>query len=119
MSWEICRQRRSVVEHATSLFRSAVMRGPLPAFSTPGSEQVGPTVRSPRVLTPGLVAGFVAIVVVLIATPFVGLAKLQTVYATSEAVAHIHGVKCALNHLLAPMIDAVTTRRGFVMTVRC
>ena len=83
------------------------------------SGRVGPRMRSSRVLTPGILAGFVAIVGVLIATLFVGLANLQTVHATSEVVAHAHGVKRALNHLLATTIDAVTAQRGLVMTVRC
>ena len=81
-----------------------------------GSEQVGPTMRPRRVLTPGLVIGFFAILVVLIGTHFAGLASLRTVYETSTAVAHSNAVNVGLERLLATLVDAETGERGFVIT---
>ena len=78
--------------------------------------RVGPTMRSSSVLTPGLWVGFVVIVVVLIATLFVGLANLRNVYETAESVAHANAVKAGLERLLATMVDAETGERGFVIT---
>ena len=72
--------------------------------------------RSSRVLTPGLLARFVAIVVVLIATLFVGLANLRSVYETSATIAHTNAVNAGLERLLATLVDAETGERGFVIT---
>ena len=69
-----------------------------------------------RVLTPGLVAGFAGIVVVLVAARFVGLANLRDVDASRAAVAHTHQVKAGLDQLLATLIDAETGERGFIIT---
>ncbi len=83
-----------------------------------GSAQVGPTMRPPRVLTPGLVVGFLAIFVVLIATHFVGLANLRNVSETSTTVAQTNAVNAGLERLLATLVDAETGERGFVITGR-
>jgi PAS domain S-box-containing protein len=82
------------------------------------SDQVGPTIRSPRALTSGLVAGFVAIVIVLTATHFIALASLRNVYETSTTVAHSNAVNAGLEGLLATLVDAETGERGFVITGR-
>jgi len=69
-----------------------------------------------RVLTPELLAGFVLIIVILIAMLVVGLNNLRNVYATSEALEHTHAVKIALQELLASTLDAETGERGFIIT---
>jgi PAS domain S-box-containing protein len=79
---------------------------------------VGPMMRPPRVLTTGLVAGFLAIFVVLIGTHFVGLANLRNVSETSTTVAHTNAVNAGLERLLATLVDAETGERGFVITGR-
>jgi PAS domain S-box-containing protein len=80
------------------------------------SPRVGPTTESSRVLTPGLWAGFVVIAVVLIATLFVSLATLRSVFETSESVAHTNAVKAKLEQLLGTLVNAETGERGFVIT---
>ena len=65
-----------------------------------------------RVLTPGLVIGFVGAIVVLLAMLFVGLGNLHDVYGTTEAVAHTYAVKAALEQLLSKIVDAETGERG-------
>jgi signal transduction histidine kinase len=67
-------------------------------------------------LTPTLTAGFAAIVIVLIVLLFSGLANVRHVYRASEAVAHTHAVKTALERLLSVVVDAETGQRGFVIT---
>lgn len=69
-----------------------------------------------RVLTPGLLAGFVAAALVLILTFVVGLTSLRNVYDTSDAVAHTYAVKADLEGLLSTLIDAETGGRGYVVT---
>jgi PAS domain S-box-containing protein len=69
-----------------------------------------------RVLTPGLVAGFIAIIVVLIAMRVVNTLNLQRVYSTSEAVAHTFEVKVDLQKVLTVAVDAETGERGFIIT---
>ncbi|PYR03260.1 MAG: hypothetical protein DMG00_26815 [Acidobacteria bacterium] len=69
-----------------------------------------------RVLTPGLVIGFVGAIVVLLAMLFVGLGNLHDVYGTTEAVAHTYAVKAALEQLLSKIVDAETGERGFMIT---
>lgn len=68
------------------------------------------------VLTPGLLAGFVAVIAVLVAARIVGVVNLRNVYTTSEAVAHTSSVKAALQQLLATIVDAETGGRGFIIT---
>lgn len=69
-----------------------------------------------RALTPGLLAGFAVIIVVLIATLVVGLTNLRNVYGATETVAHTYAVKAALQRLLATTVDAETGERGFIIT---
>jgi signal transduction histidine kinase len=67
-------------------------------------------------LTPTLVAGFAAIVVILLATLAVGLMNLRQVFDASERVAHTYSVKLGLEELLAQIVDAETGERGFIIT---
>src|SRR6476469_3517918 len=67
-------------------------------------------------LTPTLTAGFAGIVIVLIVLLFSGLANVRHVYRASEAVAHTHAVKTALERLLSILVDAETGQRGFIIT---
>jgi signal transduction histidine kinase len=69
-----------------------------------------------RVLTPGLLAGFVAAALVLILTFVVGLTSLRNVYDTSDAVARTYAVKADLEGLLSTLVDAETGGRGYVIT---
>src|SRR5207247_8577184 len=69
-----------------------------------------------RVLTPELLAGFVLILVILIATLVVGLVNLRNVYTTSAALEYTYAVKIALQQLLAATLDAETGERGFIIT---
>ena len=89
---------------------------PLTTPRFPVSEQLAAAAGRSRVLTPGLLAGFVLIVIVLIATLVIGLANLRNVYSTSEAVVHTYSVKVALNELLLSTVDAETGERGFIIT---
>ena len=68
------------------------------------------------VLTPALLIGFVAILVVLVATLFIGLSNLRNVHSTSEAVAQTYSVRLALEQLLTTMVDAETGERGYIIT---
>jgi signal transduction histidine kinase len=81
---------------------------PLPPLSPP-------TVAT-RVLTPGLLIGFMAMVVILIAAVLVNLANLRNVHSTSEAVAQTYSVKVAMQRLLTAVVDAETSERGFIIT---
>jgi signal transduction histidine kinase len=67
-------------------------------------------------LTPALLAGFVGIIVVLLAMLAMGLDDLRNVYVTSEAVTHTYSVKMALQQLLRTALNAETGERGFVIT---
>jgi PAS domain S-box-containing protein len=68
-----------------------------------------------NILTPLLVAGFVAIIGVLILARVIGAVNLRDVYDTSGAVAHTNATKAALQQLLATLIDAETGERGFIL----
>jgi PAS domain S-box-containing protein len=68
-----------------------------------------------RILTPVLVAGFIAIISVLIVASVIGAVNLRNVYDTSGAVAHSNAAKAALQQLLATLIDAETGERGFII----
>jgi len=68
-----------------------------------------------RILTPVLVAGFIAIIGVLIAARVIGAVNLRNVYDTSSAVAHTTAAKAALQQLLATLIDAESGERGFII----
>ena len=69
-----------------------------------------------RTLTPGVVLGFVAIVVVLIAGLAIAMASLRTVYLAANAVAHTNDVKGQLESVLSTLIDAETGERGYIIT---
>jgi signal transduction histidine kinase len=75
-----------------------------------------PPAVGPRVLTTGLLIGFVAIVFILISALVVGLANLRNVHSTSEAVAQTYSVKVAMQRLLTAAVDAETGERGFIIT---
>src|SRR5437762_10874158 len=68
------------------------------------------------VLTPGLLAAFAAIVVVLVAARVISTLNLRNVYAASEWVAHTHAVKDSLRQILSAALDAETGERGFIIT---
>ena len=67
-------------------------------------------------LTPALLSGFIAIILVLIAARLIGTANLRNVYQTSAAVAHTYSVKAAVEKLLSTLVDAETGERGFIIT---
>jgi len=69
-----------------------------------------------RVLTPELLAGFVGMLVILIAMLVIGLVNLRNVYTTSAALEHTYAVKIALQQLLSSTLDAETGERGFIIT---
>ena len=69
-----------------------------------------------RVLSPGLLAGFAAIVLVLIAAGVINALNLRNVYDASDAVAHTNAVKTSLQEILTAALDAETGERGFVIT---
>ena len=69
-----------------------------------------------RVLTPGLLAGFASIFVVIVATFLVSNTTLRDVYTTSDAVARAHQVNTSLGKLLLAAVDAETGERGFIIT---
>jgi CHASE3 domain sensor protein len=80
------------------------------------SQSVAPVIRWSEVLTPGLLAGFILTVVVLLVTLAVELANLRSVYVTNEAVEHTQAVELALQQILTSMVDAETGERGFIIT---
>lgn len=80
------------------------------------TEPVAPAIRWSEVLTPGLLAGFILTVVVLVVTLAVELANLRNVYVTNEAVEHTQSVELALQQILTTMVDAETGERGFIIT---
>src|SRR5689334_4483636 len=72
--------------------------------------------KEPRVVTPGLAFGFIAIFVVLVVGVVVALANVATVYRAASAVAQTNEVKMQLRALLASLIDAETGERGYIIT---
>src|SRR5215469_16085474 len=66
-------------------------------------------------LTPVLVAGFIAIISILIVARVIGAVNLRNVYDTNGAVAHTNAAKAALQQVLATLVDAETGERGFVI----
>src|SRR5215475_6923366 len=66
-------------------------------------------------LTPVLVAGFIAIISILIVARVIGAVNLRNVYDTSGAVAQTNAAKAALQQLLGTLIDAETGERGFII----
>jgi PAS domain S-box-containing protein len=71
--------------------------------------------RTLRPLTPGLLVGFGAILVVLIAALVVERINLRNVYDASEWVTHTQAVRAALREVLAAAVDAETGQRGFII----
>jgi PAS domain S-box-containing protein len=69
-----------------------------------------------HILKPILIAGFVAIFVVLVAARIAGTINLRRVFDTSQAVAHSYSVKADLRQLLTTLINAETGGRGFIIT---
>jgi signal transduction histidine kinase len=80
------------------------------------SQPAAPTIRWSEVLTPGLLAGFILTIVVLLVTLAVELANLRNVYVTNEAVEDTQSVELALQQILTTMVDAETGERGFIIT---
>lgn len=66
----------------------------------PVSEQIAAAAGRFRVLTPGIVGGFVVIVVLLIGTFAVSLANLRSISSTGDAVTRTYSVIVALDRLL-------------------
>jgi PAS domain S-box-containing protein len=67
-------------------------------------------------LTPWLLAGFGAVLAVLVVALVAGPVNLRKVYGATEAVAHTQAVRAALQELLTTTIDAETGQRGFIIT---
>ena len=68
-----------------------------------------------RVITPGLLVGFAAALVVIVASFFVGNTTVENVYTASDAVARAHQVTTSLQRLLLAAVDAETGERGFII----
>ena len=69
-----------------------------------------------RVLTPALLVGFAAVIIILVAARVINTLNLRNVYSAGAAVAHTHAVKDALQHILTTALDAETGERGFIIT---
>ena len=67
-------------------------------------------------MTPGLLAGFASVLVVIVATFLVGNTTVENVYTASDAVARAHQVNTSLERLLLAAVDAETGERGFIIT---
>jgi len=67
-------------------------------------------------LTPWLLAGFSAVLGVLVVALVAGPANLRKVFGATDAVAHTQAVRAALQELLTTTIDAETGQRGFIIT---
>jgi PAS domain S-box-containing protein len=80
---------------------------------TSGSPSTVP--RTPP-LTPWLLAGFSAVLGVLVVALVAGPANLRKVFGATDAVAHTQAVRAALQELLTTTIDAETGQRGFIIT---
>ncbi len=82
-------------------------------MTTPGSRA---SARRTPPLTPWLLAGFGAVLAVLLVALVAGPVNLRNVFSASEAVAHTQAVRAALQELLTTTIDAETGQRGFIIT---
>jgi signal transduction histidine kinase len=80
------------------------------------SQPIPPPTNGPRLLTRGLLIGFVTIIAILISALVVNLTNLSNVHSTSDAVSQTYSVKVALQRLLAAAVDAETGERGFIIT---
>ena len=81
-----------------------------------GAHDASKPSKEARVVTPGLVFGFIAIVLVVVVGVVVALANVGTVYRAASAVAHTNDVQAQLQALLASLIDAETGERGYIIT---
>jgi CHASE3 domain sensor protein len=63
-----------------------------------------------------LALGFAVVVVVFATVAITGLRTTQALAANTELVVHTHEVRIQLGKLLAALIDAETSERGFVIT---
>ncbi|HEX3479112.1 MAG TPA: CHASE3 domain-containing protein [Kofleriaceae bacterium] len=63
-----------------------------------------------------LAVGFAVIVVAFAIVAVTGLRTTQSLIANDELVSHTHEVRTQLNKLLAALIEAETSERGFVIT---
>src|SRR5947209_8537968 len=106
---------RRAIEPDTPIVQDSVSMSATPPDSA-ASGQVAPALEWSRGLTPGLLAGFAVIIVLLIATLVSGLANLRNVYGATDMVAHTYAVKAALQRLLTTTVDAETGERGFIIT---
>jgi PAS domain S-box-containing protein len=89
---------------------------PAPDATVVDHDVVSRPATEPRVLTPGVIGGFLAVTLLLVAAAIVAVANLGTVYRSATAVAQTNAVKAQLESLLATLIDAETGERGFVIT---
>jgi hypothetical protein len=67
-------------------------------------------------LTPGVIAAFIAAVLVLIATIVLGFRSVQSLYRTHESIAVAYRTRIALDQVLATLLNAETGERGYVIT---
>src|SRR5688572_14885970 len=67
-------------------------------------------------LTPGVLAAFIAAVIVLVATIVLGFRSVQSLYQTHESIALAYQTRVALDRVLATLLDAETGERGYVIT---
>ena len=67
-------------------------------------------------LTPGVLAAFIAAVIVLIATIVLGFRSVQSLYRTHESIALAYQTRVALDQVLATLLNAETGERGYVIT---
>ena len=69
-----------------------------------------------RNLTPGVIAAFIAAVIVLIATIVLGFRSVQSLYQTHESVALAYKTRIALDQVFTTLLNAETGERGYVIT---
>jgi CHASE3 domain sensor protein len=67
-------------------------------------------------LTPGVLAAFIAAVIVLVATIVLGFRSVQSLYQTHESIALAYQTRVALDRVLATLLNAETGERGYVIT---
>ena len=72
--------------------------------------------RFSKALTPAVIAGFVGILLVVLATFAIGVASLKTVHDVNQTVARSYAVSLELHQLLTTLVDAETGQRGFIIT---
>jgi CHASE3 domain sensor protein len=67
-------------------------------------------------LTPGVIAAFIAAVLVLIVTIVLGFRSVQRLYLTHESIAVAYQTRIALDQVLATLLNAETGERGYIIT---